>query len=326
MLHFPSNTGNHPATLAAAERSLGHQVDVVCVEENPYYDGQGVQSLHLENTSTLRRWWKRVLYARQVVDNYDVFHFNKGETFLPGSLPFVVDLWWLRRRGKKVIVTFQGSDARPHVQGAPTTRRVPVRVANWIRRARIRQIKRWADRMWVLNPDLLEHVEGAEFLPYASVDTHDLVPTDMAEHRDVLRIVHAPTNRAVKGTAAIERAVQEAARDLPIELRIIEGTTREDVLNAIRGAHLVIDQVVLGWYGGLAVEAMALGRPVIAHISGDVDDEDFPIINADGDSLAQVLVDTAQRDLAELGAQARVWVERHHDPRAVAQRTTIDYR
>ena len=33
-----------------------------------------------------------------------------------------------------------------------------------------------------------------------------------------------------------------------------------------RDADIVVDQLLAGWYGGFAVEAMALGKPVIAYL------------------------------------------------------------
>ena len=51
--------------------------------------------------------------------------------------------------------------------------------------------------------------------------------------------------------------------------------THGEALGRLAAADLVVDQLVLGWYGAVAVEAMALGRPVLAYIRED-EAEDNP--------------------------------------------------
>src|SRR5690606_2571856 len=90
----------------------------------------------------------------------------------------------------------------------------------------------------------------------------------------------------------------------------------------------VVDQLLIGWYGGLAVECMALGVPVVAHIAADdlagVPAEmarELPIVDATPATVRDVLRDllTARRaELPELGRRARAFAERWHDPRRVA--------
>lgn len=325
VLHFPSNTGNHPASLAAAERELGHQSEVICIDASPFYGDAGVKVLGLGDLATMRRWVARLRFAADSVDRYDVFHFNKGETFLPGSLPFAVDLWWLKRKGKTVVVTFQGSDARPHIAGAPSTKHLPRRIVDAIRRLRVSQIIRWADRTWCLNPDLVAYVPGSDFLPYASVDIESLIPCYHQGSATTLRVAHAPSNRALKGTAAVEKAVQRASESIDITLDIIENEPHHEVLERIRQSDVVVDQLVLGWYGGFAVEAMALGKPTIARIDSRFRDENSPLIDADATSLADTLIALAGTDLEKLGREARSWVEQAHNQRSVAERVTSDY-
>ncbi len=50
------------------------------------------------------------------------------------------------------------------------------------------------------------------------------------------------------------------------EFTLVEGLHREEAKRLYERADLFVDQLILGWYGGVAVELMALGKPVIAHI------------------------------------------------------------
>jgi hypothetical protein len=69
-----------------------------------------------------------------------------------------------------------------------------------------------ATGFFILNPDLRRSVPEAEFLPYAidigAIDA--AVPDIMQPSPDgPIRIVHAPTDRAMKGTPMIEAAISE---------------------------------------------------------------------------------------------------------------------
>jgi glycosyltransferase involved in cell wall biosynthesis len=308
-----------------AEREQGHETDLVLVQENSFHTD--VDALVQPGTVIWLRWLARIQFARSAIGQYDVFHFNKGETFLPGSLPFAFDLLWLRRKGKHTIVTFQGSDARPQVPGAPKTRWLPATVTNWIKRIRIAQISRWSDTTYCLNPDLLQYVPGARFMPYASVDLDALQPAPKESRNGrAFRVVHAPTNRQLKGTQAVIDAVNEAARSTDIELDLVEGVPHAEVIERIRRADIAVDQLELGWYGGFAVECMALGTPVIAWIDPaqlDAAPSEFtnelPIIRATKASLTAVLLHAAaELDLVSTAAKARLFAEQRHQPSSVA--------
>jgi glycosyltransferase involved in cell wall biosynthesis len=337
VLHTPAAVGGHAPGLAAAERELGLQSTVVTLHEPPF--GYAVDRvLAPRGTSAPRREWRRwreIVRAR----DYDVVHFNFGTSLAPAHygasgrggavygaysrLLEQLDLRVLRR--PKVFVTFQGDDVRPSGDEHDDA----------FKRRRAQRFSERAVGTYVLNPDLLAHVPGAEFLPYASVDTRTWSPTSPSRG-DVLRLVHAPSDRGRKGTEAIVEAVTRLRESgVPVELDLVEGRPRAEARRAYERADVVVDQLVVGWYGGVAVEAMALAKPVVAHIDSDalarVPDElraDMPIVSADARSLEDTLRDLATRrpdELVELGLRSRAFVERWHDPLVIAGRTKADY-
>jgi hypothetical protein len=81
----------------------------------------------------------------------------------------------------------------------------------------------------------------------------------------VLRIAHAPTNRATKSTGPFLAACGRLATELPIEVVVTEGTTWLPCLTAKGRADIYFDQVLTG-YGANAVEAWGMGIPVIAGV------------------------------------------------------------
>jgi glycosyltransferase involved in cell wall biosynthesis len=125
-------------------------------------------------------------------------------------------------------------------------------------------------------------------------------------------------------TAAVERL---RARH-PIEYDLVTGIPHAEALERYKRADLVIDQTLAGWYGGLAVEAMAMGKPVAAYIR----DEDLgvvpaamraelPIVRITPATIEQDLeAAIAQRDQwAEWGSGSREFVLRWHHPAKLAR-------
>ena len=148
--------------------------------------------------------------------------------------------------------------------------------------------------------------------------------------------MHAPTNRAIKGTRFILDAVSRLrAEGLELDFELVEGLEHSDAKALYRRADLVVDQLLIGWYGGLAVEAMALERPVVAYIRPEdlafVPPEmraDLPVVSADPGTIHDVLKElltTRRPELAELGRRGRSYVSRWHDPLAIARRLKADY-
>lgn len=108
--------------------------------------------------------------------------------------------------------------------------------------------------MFAVNPDLLNFLpDHAVFLPYPIDESH-VVRKEKYQVKDKIRIVHAPTQRAAKGTDDVLEAVERIQRLYPdtIELRLIERVKHEEAMKLYREADLVIDQLRVGWYGGLA--------------------------------------------------------------------------
>jgi glycosyltransferase involved in cell wall biosynthesis len=71
----------------------------------------------------------------------------------------------------------------------------------------------------------------------------------------------------LKGTDAIIEAFEGLEGAV---LKIIENQPHEEVLRAMQEADVIIDQLLSGWYGMVAVEAWALGKPVICYIRPDL--------------------------------------------------------
>ena len=198
----------------------------------------------------------------------------------------------------------------------------------------IEKFSRYADRIYTTTPDLIGMLPAAYLLPPPR-DLRPLAPLH-PEPRLRLRVLHAPSKRAVKGTRFLLEAA-ERLRDegIAFDLELIENLPHAEAQRRYRNAHLVVDQLLLGWYGVFAVEAMVLGKPVIAylresdlHVVPQDMRAELPVIDATPATIYDVLKEwltVQRRDLPERGRAGRACVERWYDSHAIPKRLIADY-
>ena len=166
-----------------------------------------------------------------------MFHFYFGLTLIPKRVQFAL----LHAFGRKAVLHYLGSDIR----GKP-----PEALA-WGRRA---------DAEIVGSYDAIRWVPRAHVIPPA-VDVRAIEPTPPSDGGRPV-ILHAPSSRRRKGTDA----VVAAAGGLDADLRLVEGLRHDEAFERYRDADIVVDQLNAGWYGVFAIEAMALGKPVLTFL------------------------------------------------------------
>ena len=133
-----------------------------------------------------------------------------------------------------------------------------------------------------------------------------------------LIFLHCPSNRSLKGTEHIIQAAEELQSEgYELSLIILEKMPHECVLEAMKRADVVIDQLLIGWYGMVAIEAWALGKPVICYIRPDL--PDVPACPADPSTIKD-----AMREMLKYPKTREMWaqkgykyVRRVHDARGM---------
>lgn len=155
--------------------------------------------------------------------------------------------------------------------------------------------------VFVSTPDLLTEHPSATWLPMV------IAPEQWHTDEPVLRrrrpiVVHAPSNPQLKGTALIAGAVERLDAERIIDYRPAGSTPHSQMSALYARADVVLEQFRIGIYSTTAVEAMAAGRLVLAHISPDVravaereSGMPLPIVDADPDDIEAVLCDVAAR-------------------------------
>jgi glycosyltransferase involved in cell wall biosynthesis len=186
-----------------------------------------------------------------------------------------------------------------------------------------------ADARIVGSYDAIRWVPDAEVVP-PGIDLREYEP-HLPTVRERPIVVHAPSSRRRKGTEHVVAACAE----LPVDLEIVEGLHHDEARRRYKAADIVVDQLNAGWYGLFAIEAMALGKPVVTFLHDEAvrrTEEAFgmpvPIVSATAETLRETLrplvADAARR--RELGAASRAYVEHIHDVERVADRLLDLYR
>jgi glycosyltransferase involved in cell wall biosynthesis len=223
----------------------------------------------------------------------DVFHFYFGLTLVPKSLQFPI----LHALRKKSLYHYLGSDIRG---------KTPAELA-FGKRADAEVVGSYDAARWVPEAEVIP--PGIDLAPFTPVPPSD---------RERPRVVHAPSSRAKKGTEDVIAACAE----LPVDLDVVEGLHHDEARRRYEAADIVVDQLNAGWYGLFAIEAMALGKPVVAFLHDEAVERtrdafgvEVPIVSATRETLVEQLrplVDSPELR-RRTGAASRAYVERVHD-------------
>jgi glycosyltransferase involved in cell wall biosynthesis len=303
VVHCPVNTAGVPWANAQALRRRG--VDAELVVFNRYI-------LHPEADRSLERHgglmrrqatqWRALL---ELLPRTDVFHFYFGLTLVPRKLQFPI----LRAFGKKSVMHYLGSDIRG---------KSPTELA----------FGKNAGAEVVGSFDAIRWVPEAEVIP-PGIDVQAIEPSPPSE-RDRPVIVHAPSSRRRKGT----EHVLEACEGLDAELVLVEGLHHAEAFERYRDADIVVDQLNSGWYGLLAIECMALGKPVVGHLHEEAVARteaelgvQVPVVRATKDDLRSRLEPLVKSAAGRrrVGEASRAYAERVHDIERVTDRLLALY-
>jgi hypothetical protein len=359
VLHGPFNVGNQPWALSRAERRFGVASDLV-VRSGTWLNYPADKVLCDENAGSTEKAVRCGLFGFSALLRYDVLHYYFGLTFLyPGyffpkntsrgrllnSLSSI-DLSLAKRLGIKRFMTLQGCDVRLAGEGNKrnewtmcahgrcTAYQTCIDMLDERRRHLISDVLPLFDRVFYLNPELGHVVPDGQFLPYASVEIERFVP-QYPSNEGRPRIVHAPSDGSIKGTPMILDALEQLRTRYDFDLILVEKKTHEEALALYRSADIAIDQVLAGWYGGFAVEMMAMGKPVACYIREqdmkfvpEAMKSDMPIFKINPDSLVEDIAAILDRraEWHQRGRMSRSYVERWHNPDTIAKAMLAAYR
>ncbi|MCO5124628.1 MAG: glycosyltransferase [Rhizobacter sp.] len=312
--------------------------------------GAAAQSINLSMTTGLSHqsdaYWpasavfEQASLAMWAARRFDVLHLHfrpiinifAGAGYDPASF---ADLALAHEAGKRVVFQFRGSEIRLNAEfrkcnpfawpeaedpsGMPDSQKLLL----------LQHVRENADVILVPDVELQTYVPEARIVQRA-VELKKLAYVG-AKRKERPKVCHAPTRRGAKGTDEVLEAVKKLqAEGVDFEFTLLEGLAHKKLLAVLADADIVIDQLLIGWYGVLSVEAMALGKAVIAYIRDDLVDEvpNGVLVNANPltieDRLRELIADHERR--VSLGKAARAFVERYHAADVVAKRLEEVYR
>lgn len=347
VLHLPTNVASQISVTVRGLCRIGVDARGLIYGANRYGDPAGLE--HFQPISRRRhpfraavhtaRWWRVMSEAMRWADVIH-WHFNNS------TLPFDADLRYAARLGKARVVEFWGSDIRnPRITAEDNPYAWQIYAdepdAGRRREKRSQRTQRRFARYGFhcilpgeeLRPHLVEGLFRSVWMTRSRVLLADYQPCYSDPDAARPLVVHSASSTQRKGTDAVLAAIERLRATCPggFDFELIHGVSHEQSLDLVRRCDLFIDQFAAGAYGLAAVEAMALGKPVVGHIMPALREQlpaDLPIVDAKRENLPEVvgglLADGARR--AKLGRQGRAFVEHHHDAVAIARKLVEHYK
>ncbi len=347
ILHIaPTNTSGVPGELVRAERALGHESRLLTLfrDRRGYFEDiclnlafidfggtrwikrrvSAPERLRVDNRLRVSggipplwrphsgaesllvrlrdRMWApaiRAAIARYGLDRFDVYQLDGGLD-LTREPRFIPEM---HRRGHKIICCYTGSDLR--------TRGVIPAI----------------DALSDLNVSVEFDHQALHPQLY-----HVFFPFDCSRFRmrpdppagRPLRVGHAPTSRAAKGSDQILPVLRRLSEEEGIEVALIEGMRYEAALALKGSCDIFVDQIGELGYGINSLEALAMTIPAASCLAPGFAAAypDHPFVEVQAATLHEALLrligDGELR--RRLGREGRAWVEAHHDSRAVVRR------
>ncbi|GAA0182698.1 hypothetical protein SH2C18_50300 [Clostridium sediminicola] len=315
--------GGHMEKYSNILRKKGY--DVCCVNYYPTYLNYKADYILniLESINHDESKKKAIDFASKVIPEYDIFHFFFNTSLTLNN----IDLLVLNNLSKKVIMHNVGSDIRLYSEGIKMNPYLALaknckKLLNENhKKNKMKNLSKYIDNCIVGDTELNEYVKTyyknvyilrisreLNLYPYACQQSNNFKPI----------IVHAPTNTAIKGTKYIVKAIEELSHKYDFQFTLVQNISHGEAKKIYLKADIVIDQIILGSYGGVAVEAMAMGKPVISWISDFMRKRypnELPIISANPHNIKEKIeILLSDRDMRiKLGKQGRKYVEKYHD-------------
>ncbi|WLR50582.1 glycosyltransferase [Bacillus tianshenii] len=330
IIHGPIEIAGQVGITARAQRAVGY-ASVSAVHSKNRYNYKNDIYIHRKEEGHISRWFKKGIFLKSYLTDYDVYHFHFAEPFYRYK-GYYFDTKLLKKMNKKLFIEFWGNDIRlPKLE----KKRNPFYVDpyNLSDEINIEKMKKWADitegKVIVADHSFnifLEKYFDDINIVGQRIEIENFSPSFPNPDNKVPLVVHAPSLKAFKGTSFLQKAVENLKKKgLEFEYLEITNKPNEEALQLYSKADIIVDQLCAGSHGIFACEAMALGKPVICYILPELINtynKGFPIINANPDTIELILEEwiLKHEERYKLGVKSREYVERVHDAKIVANK------
>lgn len=220
--------------------------------------------------------------------NFDIFCFGARSNIV-GIKTGYWDIKLLKLFRKKIIYVYHGSDSRPPYINGSVLHDLLVHDPRWEEKMEkmarktkeaVRKIDALADVV-IANP-YSAHFHQKPFInwfsigaPYCGDSSKAVAVNHFLDNNKPIRILHAPTHRIAKGSAIIEKCIEQLKKEgFLLDLIQLHGRPHHEVIKEINKCDFVIDELYSdALMAGFAVEASYYAKAVI--VCGYVDDIDL---------------------------------------------------
>ena len=322
---------NYCATLSKALRDM--EVEAYAIDYSNHPFKYGADLLRGRFPGNYEETLKMIEFTAELIVEFDVFNFFFCWTLLPGF----ADLPVYREMDKKTIFYYLGGEVRlysvssrrnPYLaltEEAVYSNHMSQDIHNFVNLVTCSAYANagsgygeFTDLLKVYYPHYFEHYQ-----PVRVEDFPEVVSNESAENEKFL-IVHAPSNGPIKGTQFVLDAVDELKEQYDFDFQLIHRIPHAEAMEIYKRADLIIDQLILGFHGILAIEAMALGKPVVVYLDEAGQKffhKDIPTINANPDNIREVIewALSNKEKIKELGRRGPHHVKENHDAAKIAK-------
>ena len=319
IIHCPFEIAGNMARITRYLRARG----VHAVSAN-YYDSwlqyQCDINLNINSLPQEKKGAAIDAFARQTIDEYDIFHFH----FAHSLYPDLRDLEELRRRDKKILFSFWGSDMRgPECLLYNTAKFLgydppPPYTFTFKHYVAHKTINRYAHVMLgdPYIPRSLMIYGLIDPLEWTLEEKQRLIEKNLVD-KDPGKtyFLHAPSTGWKKGTKIIVELLEECKNEgMPIELIYVSGMPTAKAKEKYAYADFAIDQIAGGTFGLFGNEMMCWEIPVLVYQGSEWEERRNypPIINIVKGVFKDTIMDciAMKRDgrYEELGRKSREWV------------------
>ena len=300
--------------------SEGVDAKVIVFNKHPF-DYHSDITFNLKKNKVLRAF-ERIYHFPSLLYHFDVFNFVAGNSLLP----FRLDVPILKLFRKKIVIKFVGSDIRPREI------KEEKQITDKELRRKKKLVKFWekyADAI-ISNPEYSQLLTKKYYKIAQGCDLQYWKPfgsKKLKKNKDKILIIHAPSHKSKKGTKYIIKAIELLKEQgYKIEFKLLENLSNSEIRREVNVSDIIVDQLIVGWYGIFSVEAMALAKPTLCYINPDWKKEidyakNIPIVNTNStnvyDNLKLLIENPNLRK--NIGNKGRIYVEDVHNPKKIGK-------
>ena len=335
VLHLPYNIGSKITLTVAAQRKINIEAKGIAV--NNYLDeaGENVEVFNTKDYNYLNpkkyfeytranREIKQLILWSDVIHWYYDFKIFHSEKFIN----------LIKEFKKPSVVEFLGSDVRiPEILFPQNPYYKKIFSEDYLYKFESLEQSRTVQKKFkdagfeaLVRPELEQFIQKDIFSSYIKInnriDVKRYTPAYPSSENKKALIVHPVTDRSAKGTLYILDVINSLKKKYNFDLLLIENSEHKNVMQQLSKADIVIDQLILGAFGTISLEGMALGKPTVCFLTDDLQKKlpGIPLVNSNPDSiyssLESLLVNPSLRN--EIGKKSRQYVEENHDSDKIA--------